>query len=125
MTPPELPTVDQAEDAAANALGRLMWDAMADRLPRLWLEESEWYPAPTVEDFIAVCRALLRGPLAEDGTRRLGGYCMKAPRDPRLAALLHTGAQIAELAYTVNDPHRAYARALDLLAAIDPKGDLP
>lgn len=104
----ELPTIDQAEDAAAEAMASLLWDAM-DACP------------PSGVPLLYACRELLRGPLAEDYSRRPGGYCLRAPRDPRLAALLHAGALIAELAYTVRDPERAIAEAAALIAALEVK----
>jgi hypothetical protein len=109
--------MEQAEDAAAKALAKLLLEAMY-RHPC-----SGSYLGPHALE--EACRDVLRGQLAEDGTRQLGSYCMRAPADPRLAALLHAGAQIVELAYTVRDPVRAYAEACrELLAAANPKGDL-
>jgi hypothetical protein len=102
-----LPTVEQAEDAAASALARLIWDGLHRRG---WDDRDGLF----LSDFVTACRELLRGPLADDGTRRPGGYCMKAPTDPTLWALGRFGAQLVEISYQV----RNVPRALDEFEAL-------
>jgi hypothetical protein len=102
----ELPTLAQAEDAAANALGQLIVQGIESHIAE---------PETTFE--VAgreTARDLLRGPLAEDYSRRHGGYCMRAPIDPVLRAISHVGAGMVELSYTVRDPARASAEAVRL-----------
>jgi hypothetical protein len=99
----ELPTIEQAEDAAANALGRLICQGIA-------AHSAE--PGSTGIDAVReTARDLLRGPLDEDYTRRPGGYCMRAPADPVLREIGRLGARLVELSYTVRDPARAVAEA--------------
>ena len=71
---------------------------------------------PLEEEMVLACRELLRGPLAEDGSREPGGYCMKAPTDPVLYELGRFGARLVELSYTVPDPLRAMDEAAELWA---------
>jgi hypothetical protein len=102
----ELPTLAQAEDAAANALGQLIGQGIEDRMAEPG--------TPLSVAARETARELLRGPLAEDYSRRPGGYCMRAPTDPVLRAIAHVGARMVELSYTVRDPVRALAEAARL-----------
>jgi hypothetical protein len=101
-----LPTVGQAEDAAANALAGLIADALTD------------YPTEIVSPATlrVICRDLLRGPVDEDYSRRPGGYCMRSPTDPTRRAIGHLGAQLVERSYMTTDPARALALARELWA---------
>lgn len=99
----DLPTIDQAEDAAANALARLIWHG---------LDPRDLVAMPT--RLPGVCRELLRGPLAEDYSRRPGGYCMRSPRDPTLRAIGRFGARVVELSYTSRDPARARLEVVEM-----------
>jgi hypothetical protein len=104
----DLPTLEQAEDAAATAMAELLMDALERSRcsgPRPWNEE------PGLEDYVNACRELLRGPVDEDYSRRPGGYCMRAPRDPGLYALGRYGARLVELSYTARDLARALEEA--------------
>lgn len=107
----DLPTLDQAEDAAANALARLILDGMDHR---------GGTDRPLVETLRLVCRELLRGPLDEVGGsmyRRPGGYCLKAPTDPALRALGVFGARVVEMSYTAH-PDEALDLATSLWEAL-------
>jgi hypothetical protein len=107
----ELPTLRQAEDAAANALADLMCQG---------IESHTNDPRTTFEDAVReTARELLRGPLDEDHSRRWGGYCMRAPTDPVLGTIGHVGAALVELSYTVRDPARALAEAGRLFHKLD------
>ena len=79
----DIPTPEQAEDAAAKALMRLIQAGLGQRKP-----------------LITICRELLRGPLIEDLSRVPGGYAMRAPTDPRLIEIARIGARLVELSYT-------------------------
>jgi len=109
----ELPTVGQVEDAAASAMARLLWSALE---ARGWRDDPDTQDigTPVLEDFAGACRDLLRGPLAEDYSRELGGYCMKSPTDPTLRALGHLGARLVEISYQV----RTVPHALDEVDAL-------
>ncbi len=109
-----LPTLKQAEDAGAVALAQLFCEALA----RAAVGPGE-YPPGTFESpgfayIVAACRELLRGPLADDGSRRPGGYCIRAPTDPTLRALGILGARLVEISYVV----RNVPRALDEVDAL-------
>ena len=107
----ELPTVDQAEDAAANAMARLLVETTG--------RYFEHMPDEQIADAIRLaCRDLLRGPVDEDHSRQLGGYCMKAPTDPTLRALGVLGNRLVELSYTTRDPQKAMAEAASLWVAL-------
>ena len=104
----DLPTLEAAEDAAAAAMASLIGIALAG------YEGEEVSRRALVE----VCRDLLRGPVAEDYSRELGGYCMKAPTDPTLRALGVLGNRLVELSYTARNPHKALAEAASLWVAL-------
>jgi hypothetical protein len=107
----ELPTPQQAEDAAANALGQLIVQGIESRMAE---------PGTTFDVAArATAHDLLRWPVDEDYSRRPGGYCMRAPIDPVLRAIAHVGAGMVELSYTVRDPARALAEAVRLFAELD------
>jgi hypothetical protein len=106
----ELFTVDQAEDAAAVAMARLLEGALERQGPFFSV-------LPDLDTLTVACRELLRGPVVEAfgiDQPHLGGYCMKAPTDPTLAALGHLGAQLVEISYQV----RNVPRALDEVDAL-------
>ena len=94
----DLLTVDQAEDAGATALAFLITEGLNQFRSRL--PAGDRGRSVAFADLTAVCRDLLRGPLAEDGSRRPGGYCMKARTDPTLRALGRFGATAVEISYT-------------------------
>jgi hypothetical protein len=109
----ELITNDQAEDAAATAMALLLEEVLTRRRPDR--PAMEVYPAPLAipwPDLVAACRVLLRGPVAEDLSRRPGGYCMRAPEDPQLYALGRLGAHLVELSYTSRNATRARVEAM-------------
>ncbi len=115
---PELLTVDQAEDAAANALADLLVQAL-ERQDVCFFDELDHDAGARIRDGVrAACRELLRGPLDEDYSRQLGGYCMKAPTDPTLRGLGHAGGLIVEMSYTSPKPSDAVARAIELIEEV-------
>ena len=97
----DIPTAEQAEDAAARALARLIQEGFRRH-----------------HHLLPVCRELLRGPLVEDGSRVPGGYALKAPSDPTLREIGHIGAQLVELSYTVPNVERAAREARDLVGPL-------
>ena len=103
-----IPTLAEAEDAAADGLADLLLRGLAAR--------GRPQPAEARPALVAVARELLRGPLTEDCSRKLGGYCMKAPTHPTLRAIGWLGVKLVELSYTSRNPDRATAEAR---AAID------
>jgi hypothetical protein len=114
----DLPTLEQAEDAAARALAALIlggvrWRLADDHLTTL-REASNAAVECAVRD---TCHELLRGPLAEDYSRQPGGYCMRAPTDPTLRAIGRLGARLVELSYT-SPANKAAAEADELWAAL-------
>ena len=96
-----VPTVEQADDAAARALMRLIQAGYGRKLP-----------------LIDICRELLRGPLTEDYSRKPGGYAMRGPVDPTLIEIARLGARLVELSYTVRDPVRALAEAREMVRGV-------
>jgi hypothetical protein len=99
----ELPTLAQAEDAAANALADLILQGLESRRGR---------PGITLRDALReIARELLRGPVDEADRGQRGGYCMRAPADPVLGQIRHVGNRLVELSYTVHDPARALEEA--------------
>lgn len=100
VTAEPLPTLEQAEDAAARALARLFCQALAEEVVGPGVFPFGADAAPGFEYIVGACRALLRGPLAEDYSRRPGGYCLRSPADPTLRALGRLGARLVELSYT-------------------------
>lgn len=113
----ELPTLDQAEDSAANALADLICQGIESRTrdQRTTFEEAVRETA----------RDLLRGPLDEDYSRLPGGYCMRAPADPVLREIGQVGARLVELSYTVRDPDRALAEAGRLVDELRRRSPIP
>ena len=101
MNPLIIPTAEEAEDAAARALMRLLQAGLGARKPLL-----------------TVCKELLRGPLVEDGSRQPGGYGMKGPTDPTLIEIARIGARLVELSYTVPNVERAAREAAELVRGI-------
>jgi hypothetical protein len=104
-----LKTLEQVDDAAANALAALIadcWPRDREGLPRLALTA-----ALLRELLVPISRGLLRGPLDQDWTYRPGGYCMKTPADPGLRALMRYGALLVELCYTARDAAEVIAQA--------------
>ena len=100
----DIPTPEQAEDAAAKALMRLIQAGLGQRKP-----------------LITICRELLRGPLIEDLSRVPGGYAMRAPTDPRLIEIARIGARLVELSYdSPNAVPQALQEAHDLIDALLP-----
>jgi hypothetical protein len=97
----DIPTAEQAEDAAARALARLIQEGFRRH-----------------RHLLPVCRELLRGPLTEDGTRALGGYVMRLPSDPVLVEIARIGARLVELSYTVPNVQRAAREAALLVEPI-------
>jgi hypothetical protein len=102
-------TVGQAEDAAATAMAHLLVEALARAADVSVLDLALDGGTFGIESLVWACRDLLRGPLAEDYSRRPGGYCMRAPTDPTLRALGVFGARVVELSYTARDPIKALA----------------
>ena len=97
----DLPTSSQAEDAAARALMRLLQAGLGARKPLL-----------------TICKELLRGPVVEDYSRKLGGYAMRAPSDTTLIEIARVGARLVELSYTVSNAERAAQEAAELVRGI-------
>jgi len=119
----ELPTVDQAEDAAANALARLIWDGTRSRSRSPIC--AEWADAgdPGRSNLVATCRELLRGPVVEvaiPGVGHIAGnYWLKSPTDPTLWALARFGARVVEITYELQDrPAGALGEVADLWARL-------
>jgi hypothetical protein len=101
MNPLIIPTAEEAEDAAARALARLIQEGFRRH-----------------RHLLPVCRELLRGPLIEDGSRLPAGYGMRSPIDPTLIEIGHIGARLVELSYTVPNVARALQEARDLVEPI-------
>jgi hypothetical protein len=120
---PRVPTLVEAEDAAANALARLLFEGMEARVPTDLIRPggTPWreYRGPGRVALIDVCRELLRGTLEElddPNGRRPGGYCMRRPTDPRLVLMGTLGARLVELSYVRADrPVEAWDEAMHLI----------